>query len=438
MKRLIPLCVTALLSTGAVQASPLCDAFTSADAMPSKYRKLAPVLSGASTDWIITSDQMDTEYALGGEAARLMADIVAEFEVRGTKLAILMSPPRPLVAGQAKLEELAGGPVDFDVIAVTASFNQMIEDLRGAGVIAPNLLDVATRSDDLRDAYYYRHDTHWTPRGAAESAVALADAVVASDVAAFAGVDVVRPEIQTDTIFSERGSLAKMAEAVCGVQVKPVDQAIPSFPKPELGLFDDTSARPRIVLAGSSFSNRYNKDAYRVADAIGGALQADVINHSVSGGGAIGGIEGVVNANLLDGADLVIWELPYTEGLRSLGMLRQLLGALQFDPAQQTALLANLDNSGKVRVDLDGDAPNMLVFQMSETKAQRVKIDLRYEDGSKQTLGLVRKDHVPAVLKSDWWAVSLQGLKDSALTSAIIRYNGSDMTGAESVYTASH
>ncbi|WP_412550274.1 alginate O-acetyltransferase AlgX-related protein [Shimia sp. MIT910701] len=45
-----------------------------------------------------------------------------------------------------------------------------------------------------------------------------------------------------------------------------------------------------LALLGSSFSNRYKRDHYRVADALARAFDADVENFSVSGGGPIGAI----------------------------------------------------------------------------------------------------------------------------------------------------
>jgi hypothetical protein len=426
MKHLTPFCAAALVLAQAAQAAPLCDAFLSADAMPAKYRKLAPVLSGAATDWIITQDQLDQVYAPPAEALQLLGEIAQHFEARGTKLAILMPPPRPLIAGQAALDGLTGGTEGFDVETTAASFNQMIAQVNAAGVLAPNLLARATEDTALRDAFYYRHDTHWTPRGATESAVALAEAVLAADLPAFSDSALVQPNLNTPEVFSERGSLADMAAAVCGAQVAPVSSAIPAFPKGALGLLEDTGARPQIILAGSSFSNRYKRDAYRVADAIGGALQADVINHSVSGGGAIAAIEGIVNAKLLTAqapVDLVVWELPYTEGLRNLGMLRQLLGALQMERQKTASLAVGFDASGKTTITLGDAKPQVLALHLPNATLERVKVDLRFADVSKQTLGLVRKSRVPSELRSDWWAVSLFGLAQKDPISVTIRYN---------------
>ncbi len=436
MNRFLSLCTAALICAGSTQADPLCDAFASAEAMPKKYSNLAPVLSGSSSDWIITADQMDAEYAPGAEAAELLAQIVAEFAARGTQLAIVMPPPRPLIAGQATVDALSGGQADFDAAAVAASFDQMIEVVRDAGAIAPNLLELATRDDAMRSAFYYRHDTHWTPQGAAHSALALAEEVIAAGLPGFAASSVVQPEWETQDILSERGSLADMAKAVCEASIAPVELPVPAFADAGLSLLDDTSDRPRILLAGSSFSNRYKKDAYRVADAIAGTLQAEVINHSVSGGGSIGAIEGIVNAGLLGehgSVDLVVWELPYTEGLRSLSPLRQLLGALQMGAAKGALQVTDLEPSGETKMAFEAE-PNLLALNLPNVTAQRIKVDLRFENGSKKTMTLLRKSHVPAALQSAWWALSLDAMQGRVLTSAKIRYDGATIGDNPTVY----
>lgn len=430
MKHLTPLCLAAILGATPALSAPLCSEFTSQDLMPAKYRKLAPVLSGGSTDWIITADQMKTDYTPPAEVAGLLAQIVAEFEARGTRLAIMMAPPRPIVAGQDTLDALSGGTAAFDTAAVAATFDTMMDVIRDSGAIAPNLLEVALSNEDLRDAYYYRHDTHWTPRGAARSAIALAEAVIAADVPAFVGAAIAVPDLNAGPSFTEKGSLAGMAKAVCGASIAPVETNVPVFPSSGLGLLDDTSNQPRVLLAGSSFSNRYKKDAYRVADAIAATLKAEVVNHSVSGGGAIGAIEGIVNAGLLSETaafDLVVWELPYTQAMKSAAPLRQLLGALRYDPARNAVTSALLDGSGETRLEIQGPAPSLLALNVPETTAQRIKVDLRYADGHKNTVSLVRKSQVPAQLLSPIWAINIENQSAKTLSSVTVRYKASDI-----------
>lgn len=419
-------------------AAPLCDAFSSPDAMPKKYKKLAPVLAGNAQDWIITQDQMDTEYEPGKRATALLNEIVKEFEARGTKLAIMMPPPRPLVAGQAKMDELlAASGEQFDVAAVSASFNSMVETLRSSGAIAPNLLSLATSTPELQDDFFYRHDTHWTPGAAAESAYALAENVVDANLPAFQNAVLTRPEVTADSpVFEELGSLAKMADAVCGAQIDAVVRPIPVFAGKSDDLFGDSASGLRVILAGSSFSNRRKFDAYRVADAIAGALGADVANHSVSGGGAIGALEGVVLTGKLDAndpVDLVVWELPYTEGMRNVSILRQMLGALRYDASKSPAKTIAFKADGETKLDLSKMPADLMALKLPNAEFQRLKIDLKFEDGSKTTLTPVRKKHVTGDMRADVWAISLTGFSKGKPVSAKLRYDASKLGSGASI-----
>ena len=193
------------------EATPLCPEFRSADTMPSKYRKLAPVLSGSVSDWIITHDQMDEDYLPGEEARALLADIVTEFEARGVPLAIMMAPPRPVVAGQSVIDRLSGGTSRFDADLARTSFSNMVVAAQDVGAIMPDLAAVALSDPKLRDTFYFRHDTHWTPTGAAESAIALAQLVAERLPETFRGAGAARPEVQdAGPVITEKGSLAKI------------------------------------------------------------------------------------------------------------------------------------------------------------------------------------------------------------------------------------
>lgn len=316
-------------------SAPLCAEFQSPDLMPKKYRKLAPVISGRSGDWILTRDQMKSGYSLDEEALNLLREVVEAFEARDMKLAILMPPPRPILAGQKTIDRLNGAPVDYDVRAVKADFDKMVKQARSAGVLMPNLLRLALKDPDLRRNYYFRHDTHWTPEGAAMSALALAKDVAASkrDLG-FPEAALTTPQtLPNGPVMKEKGSLAQMAEVVCGAKIDPVTVSVPLFPSNDGDLLEEAAELPKVILAGSSFSNRYKRDAYNVADALAGALGAEVFNHSVSGGGALKGMEAALASGQLDGQGIrmVVWELPYTQRLSSTAMLRDLLDLLQVD-----------------------------------------------------------------------------------------------------------
>ena len=428
---------SSILTTG-VHAAPLCPEFTSPDLMPSKYRKLAPVLSGGSTDWIITADQMDVNYVPASQAQFLLREIARQFEAKGTKLAILMAPPRPLVAGQEAIDALGNNPEEFDIAAVTDNYNEMVTMVEAAGIIMPNLLAVATGSSEIRQDFYYRHDTHWTPAGAAYSAVALAEAVAAANLPSFSGMTLTLPDFSgTSETYTENGSLALMANKVCGADISPVVSGFPAFDNQHADLLGDTLGnKPKVILAGSSFSNRYKRDAYRVANAVASTMGANVLNASVAGGGAIGGIEGALLTGLVDKDNppaLVVWEVPYTEGLRSPSTLRQLLDALALSNGKKMAAGRTLDTSGKTVISLANTNAELITFKLPDTEIEEIKVKISFEKRKDMNLKLRRKTRVPAELRSDYWSLSLAGMAKDKPVSATFTYDGARI-GAGAVF----
>ena len=435
--RALAIALASSIAATAVNAAPLCPEFASPDLMPSKYRKLAPVLSGGLTDWIITDDQMDLKYVPNDQSKYLLGEIAKAFEARGTKLAIVMAPPRPLIAGQEAIDALGNNGDEFKVDAVAASFNEMVSFVQSTGIIMPNLLEVATASEEVREKFYYRHDTHWTPHGAARSAVALAEAVAAAELPAFARITPSAPDFTSTTeVLAEEGSLAVMANKVCGANVPPVETPFPAFDDQQADLLGDgASDKPQIILAGSSFSNRYKRDAYRVADAIASTISADVTNVSVAGGGAIGGIEGAILTGMIDKDNppaLVVWELPYTEGLGSPSTLRQLLGALQMNDDAQIAASRSLDASGETMIALANSDAQLITFKLPNTEIEEIKVRISFEKRKDMNLKLRRKDHVPAALRSDYWSLSLSGMTKDKPLAAKVTYDAKSLgSGAE-------
>lgn len=387
--RPLPFIAAMAIATSA-GAEPYCDALLTGEGLSAKHARSAPIYNNANSGWMFTKDQMRERYDMKAGAAKLVAEIVAEFDKRGVPLAIMVPPPRPVVAGQATLDATMGDD-RYDVAAAQASFAKLIEGLNTAGAIAPDLQALSLSNPDLRDAFYFKRDTHWTTVGAAHSAITLARAVGSTHPNLFPDA----PEFSATNLtqngkIEEKGSLARIARDGCGISLG--NEVAPTFDltlASEGGLLGDAPDRQRIALVGSSFSDRYKKDHYRVSDALARVFGADVDNYSVSGGGGIGAIESYVLSGELDQRvhDLVVWELPYTESFNSTSMLRQLLGALRHGNSESGS---KLTQSQVIPIDhLYG--LKALELQMSGAGNQRVKLSIVFGDGSKANVWLSRR-----------------------------------------------
>lgn len=315
-------------------ATPYCEKLLNPDEVPEKYASLAPVYSSQKTGWIFAQNQLRDQFQLKEKPKAIMAEIIAEFEARDIRLAILIAPPRPVVAGQGVLRKTMGEAAkDYDSAAALQSFQEMLTDLRQLGAVVPDLAALALSDPELRRRYYFRRDTHWTTVGAAQSAVALADEMTQS-----------HPElVQADGpailgwqgSIEERGSLADLVRNSCERSM-PVEIAkTPVLADNTAGsLLGDGPDGPAVALVGTSFSDRYKRDHYRVADAVAAALGRPVDNFSVSGGGLHRAMQGFLKSDALQTGeyDLVVWEFPYTQNFNSTKRLGAVLKALRAAP----------------------------------------------------------------------------------------------------------
>ena len=399
MKRFFPI-TAALFAATTAQAEPYCADLLNKDALPKKYAKSAPIYSDAESGWIFTKDQLKDRYDMKSTSQELVQAIADEFAERDVQLAIMVAPPRPVVAGQEQLDAAMGNE-RYDVEAARASFDKLIEGLSQTGAIVPNLSDVALADPAIREDFYFRRDTHWTTVGAAVSAIELAELVNtrAPDLFPNDGVFRAADLVPSDTI-EEEGSLAKIVTTVCGKS--PDVETATSFDLTRGGgLLGDAQNGPSIALVGSSFSDRYKRDHYRFGDALARAFDADIENYSVSGGGPIGAIEAYILSGALDRREhpIVIWELPYTESFNSTSFLRQLLGALQRRTATQ---IVSEFGSGTDAVSInveDGAGFSGIEIVSADLSNQSFRLEVHFDNGSKSRVSLNRRGAVPTSIR---------------------------------------
>lgn len=408
MKALKILAAAACLASTA-NAEPYCDALVSGEGLTAKQARSAPIYSDKQSGWMFTSDQFAERYEMKPSAAELVKEIIAEFDRIDVPLAILVPPPRPTIAGQVKLDAAMGGS-RYDVGSAQASFAKLIEGLNQLGAIAPDLQALALSDPELREAYYFKRDTHWTTVGAARSAMELARLVNIDRPGLFPTMPLFKAsELVISGQIEEEGAIAKIAREACGMELE--HEIAPTFNMTDtegISLLSNTPALPRIALVGSSFSDRNKRDDYRVADALAHVFHADVDNYSVSGGGGVGGIESYVLSGELDRGmhDLVIWELPYTDEFNSTSMLRQLLGALRYGAASDSERMVaassitdqNLLHLAALELDLAGDS------------TQRVKLKMVFQNGSKSTVSVARRGALTPQARQKNVFVSLEDL----------------------------
>ena len=415
--------VTAACFATATTAAPMCAELLSVDQLESKYQRLAPIHSDTATGWIFTKDQMSEDYSLKSEARHLMAEIVHEFDRRGIELALLIAPPRPLVAGDAVVSETLGGNGDYDVAVATESYEKMVVQLAETGAVVPNLLPTA---QDLTETqpYYFQRDTHWTPAGAAISALELAAELGA------ASPEFVLSDVSSSATYEESGSLSSIVASVCGIENEGEQVAMMDYSSVMdargLGLLDDVSDT-LIALVGTSFSDRNKRDQYQVADALAAATGAEEFNYSVSGGGMIGPMEAFVLSGDLDNAGhrTVIWEFPYTQSPNATSQLRQLLGALRSSDAELStpeSLAVSASNEADLNFAGQPLETDLIRFDVGTTDMFRLDIAVAFENGKTKTIKLRRKNRIPQERRATVWFADLSGWNHGGITEVTAKF----------------
>ncbi|WP_195821354.1 alginate O-acetyltransferase AlgX-related protein [Roseobacter sp. MH60115] len=404
--------LTCLAFPFAAFATPYCDALLDSDALPSKYARLAPIHSSTETGWIFTDEMLSEEYEMKESNLALVQGIVDAFAERRVPLAIVVAPPRSIVAGQDVVDATVGKGA-HDVAAARASFEAMIAQLRSTGAIVPDLVAVATSSDAVRQNYYFKRDTHWSAIGAAFSMQALSAEVAAAHPALDIQV-ASAPTIGPDT-EEEKGSLAAIVRQVCKADLPRETFALSDFPSRGGDLLGASADSAPVVLLGTSFSNRYKTDLYRVGDALAWALDREVENLSATGTGMIGVIEGfVLNGGLDREPSLVVWEVPYSESFNAASNLRQLLGALRTAEKTPGTLVAS--TQGDAQLEFGAVQPDLLIIRSGNTDPIDLRVRVELASGATKTIKLRRRDRVPTGLRGDTLAASLTGFSSDILS----------------------
>lgn len=397
-------------------ANSFCAKLGNVDQLPKKYAKRGPFHTDAQTGWIVGSDQLKGNFAVTDEAVVLWTEIVAAFESKGVTLTALVAPPRPLFAPHMLTA------MGYDANKVQAGFTSYLSALNAAGIAAPDLSSFVGEAD-----YYFARDTHWTPKGAALSAAMLAETLTGE------ATSTILKDVQFSDSYTEKGSLSTVVEKTCGARPNAEVVASPVYSKQGDAsvLLADTSD-PAIALVGTSFSDRYQRDAYQVAGALSHSLQASVDNYSVTGGGLVGAMEAFITSGALDEGryKTVIWETPYTAPLTNVSGLRQILGALHQNGVETAVYDGGISTDWKqVEFDFSASAYGAIRVHTPGVSTGKLELEFYNADGQKTRIKLTKSDRVEETERSDVWAMSLTALPIAEVS----RFKVKMETGAEGV-----
>ncbi len=262
----------------------------------SEKAAVRPIWAG-SQGWLFGRPDLITGLALPAAVPGYLERIATALKTKGVTPVALIVPTRGTVAYRHM--NLNPALASYDPEAAVRGYESFLTQLRAAGFIAPDLLEVA-RSEG--EGFFFKRDHHWTPRAARAVAQAVA-AQLKTQLSTQLG-----PLPKTSFVTRLRpprkqlGTLQRQAQARCpGSWPRERVAQFETRPKKTQepvseALFADQT--PRVVLAGTSNSHR--GEGQPELD-FGGFLQAslglEVLNVSFSGSGVYGSLDAYVRSN---------------------------------------------------------------------------------------------------------------------------------------------
>ncbi|SOH95462.1 SGNH hydrolase-like domain-containing protein, acetyltransferase AlgX [Monaibacterium marinum] len=425
-----------LSTASAAQHAVDCPELRDADQYPDRFRSRAPFFGDTVSGWAFRNADLEYAPPISENVHNLMTQLVDEFTRRDVTLAVIVPPSRALTAGSDVIGRVAP---DFSQDNASAAYHLRIDQLRNTGAYAPDILDHLERHLDDREVFYFKQDHHWTPSGAQVSALALREVLEEQRPA------VLGPELGTAFVYddwSQRdqiGSYGAAIQEVCGVELEREPAAAQSV-KPITGASVDMAAAlfgnaadvdSDVVLVGTSFSNHGGIDNYRSRDAFTYAMQRDVLNRAVVGGGATEPMLSYLRSQLFlnIAPELLIWEFPSTGRINDLNAFRQLIGsaALRCVDRADTAGAHPISISNNDWIEITDF--NVMPFDIVNATASilfqgNVEVEFSYSGGGTGISLMESGDRTPRDLRSNFMATYLDRQQGAELEQLRVRYVG--------------
>jgi hypothetical protein len=392
---------------GIAQAE-FCDAQSNKDAYSQSSQWVAPVVGGAGGQFLYREADLLQRGNLSDIEQALLAKVVANLDDAGTQLAIVVPIPRVLTADID----------DLPAEEVFASYSALIAQLNEVGAYAPNLAAMYQQDQHSGVLYNLFTDTHWSPEGTLYSGLALRAHLEQNSTFEIGDLGT-SYGLGAGQQFELLGAYALAVSDVCGINLPPEVVTFPSVQRLDDSLsandllFGDAGGDLAVTLVGTSFSNKGNKDRFLWADAVRYALQTDVTNLGIEGGGVgTSFLHFLLNGEMQNAPDLLVWESPWVS--RRSGWedeLRQIYGTLHgacVDDGLSRTVSTSLPVTGEWTTLFDGlSLQDLLTFNVEGLATGRLQVRTTYSNGQTRQFMFTRSDRLPNAIDHPAWTVFL-------------------------------
>ncbi|GEM46384.1 alginate O-acetyltransferase AlgX-related protein [Deinococcus cellulosilyticus] len=374
------LCTLAFFCTGISAAQQLCDeAF-----FPSQYRtndRWAMLAHQGKDGWLF--GEMDWQVPQRNlDSREHLQQLVQAFKKQGTQVVMVDVPPR-LPVHQNKLDP-SRRPRPFSAQEYRNNYAALHRELQKLGIIAPNLLEDALKYK--AGPYFQKTDHHWTTEAAKHVAGLIAKEILKLPAAKkIPGV----PSTLKITRRPNNGSYARMANTICNSGYK--DEVINSYEaveKQQGSLLGEVS--PDVVVVGTSFSERHEYTTDNsFPETLKHALQKDVLNAAVEGGGSFAALEAYLMSETYQKhrPRVLVWENTFYNGeINNSWALWRLIPLVRGGCSSTVAWKGTGNLSRRLTIDLPRSLKlgkdYALKLQFSDTRLLKFQTTLDYAVGS--------------------------------------------------------
>lgn len=397
-----------------------CPAIRTDEAYRGKNRLFKYIFPGKD-GWLFRTADFRTDFTLSDRALDAFRDVNTALAAQGSKLVVLLQPPRGMFSGVRM--SAAEMPKGYDPVAARASYKHFIEQLNAQNVAVVDLGDTPA---DM--PYFMKADPHWSVLGARYSAEKAADLI-----RSFSAYDSIKKEDFSTRIVGkeehERGDFEEFVLKTCKTEASPASVDIwETTPEKEdttttEALFGDTPL-PSIVALGTS--NTENDRELNFVGSLETLLSADIYNAALAGGGFGGSpISWFSSDNFrAHPPKIVIWEFLAHHDFEDFRAFRQIIPAIGGACSPSDAIATfETDLSGPQTIarplpEEDGDddkdtqltrttlfrsldkkisAPGgyFLYLETTQPIERRVRIGILYSNGDAEEIDLTRSRRTP-------------------------------------------
>jgi len=338
-------------------------------------------------------------YSYGPDTLSFIGRFASALKQRDVQLVVMPVPPKGIIDA-----EFAGpsiGADTFDPHMATAEMENLLVALKGVGVLP---VDVIAASAATKQAnFFFARDLHWRPEGAQIGAQAVRKALEADPTYA----ELSKKTYQTSVVAKDQPMRSAVLQALQRMCVDTLPQERTDLYETAAGeataddLLGGDAATP-VALVGTSFSDL---ETFNFAGFLSQALELEVANFAVSGGGSFTSILGYTMSNSLEEMPpkFLVWENPAYNRLDAdgIGYFRQIIPAtLGYceGAARLTETKLSLPAGATKVFPVPAGAKDItghdyyLAIRASDPGIKHMTIDVDYADGDGETFVINRSD----------------------------------------------